>query len=440
MKTRVKICLLLLMWVACCPAFGQEKPIVLGGLDPVQLVSGKEVAGNPGIHVERGRFRYLFADEAAKTTFLGRPDEFSVQNEDRCAVSPNMTADPDLFAVYKGRIYLFGSRAILRQVKQNPERTFAIAKALAAARLAAPKVGILVYPGCQSIDVNGPFDMLVAAHINVFLVAEKPGPVSCNTGMAYTPEFSFKDCPKLDAIVVPGGFVLSKGDERDPLILWIKARSAETQYTLSVCNGALMCALAGIMDGKEATTTHLICPMFAKAFPSVKVVTDRRIVEDGNVISTGQGTAGIDGALRLVELLKGHAEAEQVALDEEYRWEPGGRYIRGNLAEPLLRAAIGPGFKLPDGWKAEVTELGGDPAQWVKEWSISGPEVTSAALLKAVNDQLSTTWKKTRQSAGAIDYSFADPKGNSWTGRAEVAVAGDSKVMTLKITIHLGAK
>src|SRR5258706_2857497 len=114
-------------------------------------------------------------------------------------------------------------------------------------------------------------------------------------------------------------------------------------------------------------------------------------------------------------------------------------YIRGNLAEPLLRTAFGHGFQVKN-LKATATELSGDSTHWMKAWSLSGVDLSVPVLLKAVDDQLSKSWKKTSSSDKSIQYTFTDTKGNIWTGTAEV-VADSSKPneATMSVEIHEGA-
>src|SRR5579885_1580759 len=84
-KTIPLIIALLSPLLACA---AQQKPIVLKGLDPVQLVAGKEVKGSPAIYKEVGKFRYLFANAADEITFESDAAAYSVQNDGKCLMMP----------------------------------------------------------------------------------------------------------------------------------------------------------------------------------------------------------------------------------------------------------------------------------------------------------------------------------------------------------------
>lgn len=95
---------------------------VLEGLDPVMLVQGKEVQGNFKITATRGRFQYLFANAENRTTFEKDPQRYEIQLDGACArMGPGVEADPDLYTVYKGHIYAFGSDNCLKMFKAAPE-------------------------------------------------------------------------------------------------------------------------------------------------------------------------------------------------------------------------------------------------------------------------------------------------------------------------------
>lgn len=82
----------------------------LEGFDPVMLAQGKEAQGEMNISVTRGTFRYFFANAANKTTFEQDPERYEIQLNGSCArMGAPVRGIPDLYAVYKGRIYIFGS-------------------------------------------------------------------------------------------------------------------------------------------------------------------------------------------------------------------------------------------------------------------------------------------------------------------------------------------
>ena len=88
---------------------------------------------------------------------------------------------------------------------------------------------------------------------------------------------------------------------------------------MSVCTGAFVLARTGLLDGREATTHHLFYDQFANEFPKVKLVRNRRFIDNGGIMSAGGLTSGIDGALHVVERYYGRAAALQTAAYMEFQ-------------------------------------------------------------------------------------------------------------------------
>ena len=111
-----------LLAVASQQRAAAEAVVPLEGLDPVLLVRGKEAQGDEQFAVTRGRFRYLFAGAETKSAFEKEPARYEIQLGGTCArMGPGTQGDPDLYWVYKGRIYLFGSPACVTAFKAAPE-------------------------------------------------------------------------------------------------------------------------------------------------------------------------------------------------------------------------------------------------------------------------------------------------------------------------------
>jgi transcriptional regulator GlxA family with amidase domain len=186
------------------------------------------------------------------------------------------------------------------------------------------KVAILLFNGVQIIDFTGPYEMFGAAGCEVFTVAATRDPVRTAMGMVVVPRYSFADAPKAEVLVIPGGGV--DRAEVDPGIRqFIRDSHARNQATLSVCNGAFILANTGLLDGLTVTTTRGNISRLAKRYPKLKVVGERRYVDNGRIVTAAGLSAGIDGALHVIEKLMGAQAAKQVAYVEEYAWVEGGR-------------------------------------------------------------------------------------------------------------------
>ncbi len=114
---------ILIIFVGLVSAQSSETLIPLEGLDPVMLSQGKEIQGDMKYKVTRGRFQYLFANEENKAAFEKDPSQYEIQLDGHCArMGAPTTGDPDLYAVHKGRIYIFGSEECQTRFKAAPEK------------------------------------------------------------------------------------------------------------------------------------------------------------------------------------------------------------------------------------------------------------------------------------------------------------------------------
>lgn len=169
--------------------------------------------------------------------------------------------------------------------------------------------GILVFEGVELMDFAGPAEVFAVAGegklFRIVTVAPSRTAVRTMGGVEIVPSHTYADAPPLDVLVVPGGDMVRAGPEG---VAWIRAVSAGTKVTMSVCMGAFLLAKAGLLDGIEATTHHWGLANLAKAAPDCRVVASRRFVDSGRIVTTAGVTAGIDGALHVLERLFG-AEA-----------------------------------------------------------------------------------------------------------------------------------
>jgi cyclohexyl-isocyanide hydratase len=182
------------------------------------------------------------------------------------------------------------------------------------------QIGFLLFPQVQQLDLTGPYDVLASLpDVKVHLIWKDLMPITASTGLVLKPTVTFDDCPALDVICVPGGSGVGPLMEDEPTLAFIKAQAANARYVTSVCTGALVLGAAGLLKGKRATTHwayhELLTPLGAIA------VADR-VVRDGNLLTGGGITAGIDFALTLAAELFDQDTAELVQLQLEYAPAP----------------------------------------------------------------------------------------------------------------------
>jgi putative intracellular protease/amidase/YHS domain-containing protein len=317
------ICLAIASTRSGCPglfarAAGEEPPpLALKGLDPVALTEGKEVKGQAEFSVVRDGLRYRFVDAANKARFEKDAERYAIQGHGQCATMADGTrAQPGVFTVYKGRIYAFGCEDCQAAFQKEPEKYV---------RSSSGKNGrnvvVLIFSGMELLDFTGPVEVFKSAGYRVSTVAANPQPINLPGGLSAKPDHTLPDCPAADIIVVPGGDVSRvSGDKR--VLDWLVQASADSTATLSVCTGAFILAKAGLLDGKEATTHWSAIGRLRKQFPKITVRDDRRIVDNGKMVTAAGVSSGIDGALHLVDRLSGRSNATKAARYMEYPWQP----------------------------------------------------------------------------------------------------------------------
>ncbi|MFL6666418.1 DJ-1/PfpI family protein [Burkholderia ambifaria] len=181
-------------------------------------------------------------------------------------------------------------------------------------------IGLLVFPGVQQLDLTGPHDVLASLpDAAVHLLWKSRDTVASSSGLALAPTCTFDDCPPLDVICVPGGIGINDLLLDAETIAFVQQRAATARYVTSVCTGALLLGVAGLLRGRRATTHWAFHELLE---PLGAVPVRERVVRDGNLITGGGVTAGIDFALTIAAELAGDEEAQSIQLALEYAPAP----------------------------------------------------------------------------------------------------------------------
>lgn len=167
----------------------------------------------------------------------------------------------------------------------------------------------------ETTDYLMPTGILRRADIaDVVMLATGPGAVQLYPALAVQPDATIArfdaDHPEgADYVIVPA---MSRDD--DPTVLaWLQQQSAKGAIVIGVCAGAKVVAAAGLLDGKRATTHWYYLRELLQRHPSIHYVADRRMVMDGNVVTTTGITASMPMMLTLIEAIGGRAKAAAVA-------------------------------------------------------------------------------------------------------------------------------
>jgi cyclohexyl-isocyanide hydratase len=140
--------------------------------------------------------------------------------------------------------------------------------------------------------------------------------VSSDCGLGLVATHTFANCSSLDLLCVPGGsygVVQAIGDRET--IEFVRRQAGAAKYVTSVCTGAFILGVAGLLKGRRATTHWA----FIDLLPLVGATHEQaRVVRDGNVITAGGVTSGIDSGLIVAAEITGETAAQTIQLGIEY--------------------------------------------------------------------------------------------------------------------------
>jgi transcriptional regulator GlxA family with amidase domain len=124
------------------------------------------------------------------------------------------------------------------------------------------RLGIPVYEGVNLLDVAGPLEMFYWAgqdkDLTTVLVSKDGRSVTSMNGVRFEPQASFAQTPTLDILWVPGGnpdaLEAIMKDPDSPYLKYLRQIAVGATWVCSVCEGALLLARAGLLNGHSATT------------------------------------------------------------------------------------------------------------------------------------------------------------------------------------------
>lgn len=185
------------------------------------------------------------------------------------------------------------------------------------------QIAIVLYPGVTALDAIGPYEVLrMIPDSEVRFVSAEPGPILTDSGvLVLGATHTYSATPSPDLVLVPGSAANTATAMADKaLIGWLQQVHRASQWTVSVCSGALVLAAAGILKGHPATT-HWAAQDSLAAFGAT-AQREQRIVRSGKIVTAAGVSAGIDLGLWLVGQICGSERAEVVQLLVEYDPQP----------------------------------------------------------------------------------------------------------------------
>ncbi len=191
-------------------------------------------------------------------------------------------------------------------------------------------VGTLIFDNVDVLDFTGPYEVFNVTRLKekpafedpspfeLLLISEYPRPVTTMGGMRVIPDYTFENCPKLDILIVPGGLGERYEHDNHIILHFLRARARQVETLATVCTGSLFLGMAGLLNGRRATTHLLSLKRMRDLFPEVNVIEDENIVEDGNIFTSSGISTGLDMALLVVAKHLGEDTARLTAREMEY--------------------------------------------------------------------------------------------------------------------------
>lgn len=200
-------------------------------------------------------------------------------------------------------------------------------------------VGFVIFPDLTQLDLTGPLQVLArlpqsATHI----VAKSEAPVPSDCGLSLVPTRTFANCPSLDLICIPGGVrgVIGAINDRET-IEFVRQQAGGAKYVTSVCTGAFVLGVAGLLKGRRATTHWAYTDLLSLVGATYEKA---RVVKDGNLITAGGVTSGIDFGLSVVAEVADEMTARTIQLGIEYDPAPPFNSGHPDRAPAAVKSAL----------------------------------------------------------------------------------------------------
>ena len=177
-----------------------------------------------------------------------------------------------------------------------------------------------LYPGLTQLDFTGPHTVFSRLPgVEVIVASEAGGLVKADGGLTFAGVRRLAEIEGCDLLFFPGGLAATEVINDAAFMAQVRRLSEGARYLTSVCTGSLILGAAGLLKGKRAAC-HWAWRDLLVLFGAVP--DDGRVVRDGDIITGGGVTAGIDFALTVAAELAGADTAQIIQLSIEYAPAP----------------------------------------------------------------------------------------------------------------------
>jgi cyclohexyl-isocyanide hydratase len=195
-----------------------------------------------------------------------------------------------------------------------------------------------IYPGMTQLDFTGPHTIFSRMPGTETIVASEPGgAIASEDGLTFAGTRRLAEIETCDLLFFPGGPAVTKVINDAAFMKEVRRLAASARYLTSVCTGSLILAATGLLKGKRAAChwawRDLLTPF--GAIPDAD-----RVVRDGNIITGGGVTAGIDFGFVIAAEIAGERFAQALQLGIEYAPAPPFNAGRPETAPPAILAEV----------------------------------------------------------------------------------------------------
>ena len=196
----------------------------------------------------------------------------------------------------------------------------------------------VLYPGMTQLDFTGPHTVMSRIPETEVIVASEPGGTIPSDGaLLFAGTTRMAEIDHCDLLFFPGGFASTEVINDAAFMAEAKRLAATARYLTSVCTGSLILGALGVLKGRRAAC-HWAWRDMLKLFGAIP--DEGRVVRDGDIITGGGVTAGIDFGFVVAAELGGEALAQRLQLAIEYAPAPPYNAGRPETAPAEVLAAV----------------------------------------------------------------------------------------------------
>jgi transcriptional regulator GlxA family with amidase domain len=183
-------------------------------------------------------------------------------------------------------------------------------------------VAIYLWPNMFMLDALVPHQILgFVPELNVYTFARTTEPIQSDTGMKLIADYDLESVPQPDILIVGGGANPLSEMADETVIAALRKLGESAELVTSVCDGALILAQAGLLDGYRATT-HWAYADLLRRYPGIEVCAEERVVTDRSRMTGGGCTSALDFAFSLINEVVGSETAAALELAFQYDPQP----------------------------------------------------------------------------------------------------------------------